>query len=106
MIASALEIASVSGQRGNCDPGRLCGLKVASLSLETTSAWNYSAGATLESMQFAINSLTAGSAATPNLAGSATRFIFGRRSPAARTFSDLLTDAWQVSQLEDQAALR
>jgi flagellar hook-basal body complex protein FliE len=57
-------------------------------------------------MQFAINSLTAGSAATPNLAGSGDAVLSSAAgSPAApEPFSDLLTDAvGQVSQLEDQA---
>ncbi len=63
-------------------------------------------------MQFAINPLTTGSIAAPNLAGRGTAsalspaalFPPGGAAGAPSPFSDLLTDAvGQVSQLEDQA---
>ncbi|HEV2487817.1 MAG TPA: flagellar hook-basal body complex protein FliE [Terracidiphilus sp.] len=56
-------------------------------------------------MQFAMNSLTAASAAFPNLSGSSATpgsSSAGLHEPAP--FADLLTDAvGQVNQLEDQA---
>jgi len=57
-------------------------------------------------MQFAIDSLTAGSAATQDLAASlsAASSSSAGASAAPAPFSDLLTDAvGQVNQLEDQA---
>jgi flagellar hook-basal body complex protein FliE len=58
-------------------------------------------------MQFAMNPITAGSAAAPNLAGNTATGILsppGGTVGAPAPFSDLLTDAvGQVNQLEDQA---